>query len=374
MIRSPAGFDGGDRIKRYLDYYQPSYGVMMLSAGQFSPASLFAQGEQGAWYDPSDFSTMFQNSTGATPVTAVEQPVGLLLDKSGRGNHASQATSASRPVLRARYNLFLNSATLSTQNVTTVATNYTLRFEGAGSVTLSGTGSGTYNAGSHTVTCTAGTLTVTVTGSVTSADIRVANEGSANPAYQAITTATSYDTVGFPPYLFFDGTDDSLSTSGLSMLKNVNGAFICAGVRYLGTASGYITIFAADINTSVADRTALYIKSTSAIEAGGRRLDADAFQGLEVTSIPTLTNVLSGVFDYQNAQLYARVNGIQTQRGGGFQTAGNTSNTDSQAIAIGAGSIYFNGRLYSLIVRGKTSTADEITAAETWVNGKTGAY
>jgi hypothetical protein len=82
MIRSPAGFDGGDRIKRYLDYYQPSYGVMMLSAGQFSPASLFAAGEQGAWYDPSDFSTMFQESTGVTPVTAVEQPVGLILDKS----------------------------------------------------------------------------------------------------------------------------------------------------------------------------------------------------------------------------------------------------------------------------------------------------
>ena len=83
MIRSPAGFDGGDRIKRYLDYYQPSYGVMMLSAGQaFTPASLFAAGEQGAWYDPSDFSTMFQDSAGTTPVTAVEQPVGLLLDKS----------------------------------------------------------------------------------------------------------------------------------------------------------------------------------------------------------------------------------------------------------------------------------------------------
>ena len=82
MIRSPAGFDGGDRIKRYLDYYQPSYGVMMLSAGQFSPSSLFSAGEQGAWYDPSDFSTMFQDSAGTTPVTAVEQPVGLILDKS----------------------------------------------------------------------------------------------------------------------------------------------------------------------------------------------------------------------------------------------------------------------------------------------------
>jgi len=48
----------------------------------FSPYKLFAAGEQGAWYDPSDFSTLFQDSTGVTPVTGVEQFVGLMLDKS----------------------------------------------------------------------------------------------------------------------------------------------------------------------------------------------------------------------------------------------------------------------------------------------------
>ena len=79
------------------------------TGGAFSPAGLFANNEQGAWYDPSDFSTLYQDSTGTTPVTAVEQPVGLMLDRSGRGNHASQATSASRPVLRARYNLLTRS-------------------------------------------------------------------------------------------------------------------------------------------------------------------------------------------------------------------------------------------------------------------------
>lgn len=47
-----------------------------------SPASLFASGEQGAWYDPSDLTTMFQAITGVTPVTADGQTVGLILDKS----------------------------------------------------------------------------------------------------------------------------------------------------------------------------------------------------------------------------------------------------------------------------------------------------
>lgn len=65
----------------------------------FAPASFFAAGEQGAWWDPSDLSSMFQDSAGTTPA-AVDSPVGKINDKSGRGNHLIQATAASRPVLR----------------------------------------------------------------------------------------------------------------------------------------------------------------------------------------------------------------------------------------------------------------------------------
>jgi hypothetical protein len=44
--------------------------------------AMFLGNEQGAWYDPSDMSTLFQDAAGTTPVTSVEQPVGLVLDKS----------------------------------------------------------------------------------------------------------------------------------------------------------------------------------------------------------------------------------------------------------------------------------------------------
>lgn len=67
----------------------------------FNPLSLFAAGEQGVWYDPSDLSTLFQDAAGTIPVTAAGQPVGKMLDKSGRGNHATQATATSRPILQA---------------------------------------------------------------------------------------------------------------------------------------------------------------------------------------------------------------------------------------------------------------------------------
>lgn len=70
------------------------------AGARFSPLSLFAANEQGAWYDPSDLSTLFQDSAGTVPVTAVGQPVGKILDKSGRGNHATQAATVSRPLLQ----------------------------------------------------------------------------------------------------------------------------------------------------------------------------------------------------------------------------------------------------------------------------------
>lgn len=69
----------------------------LRTSGGFNPASLFVFGEQGLWLDPSDITTLFQDSAGTTPVTAAGQSVGLIKDKSGRGNHAIQATGALRP-------------------------------------------------------------------------------------------------------------------------------------------------------------------------------------------------------------------------------------------------------------------------------------
>lgn len=68
--------------------------------GVFNPISLFKGGEQGAWYDPSDLRTLFQDAEGTIPVTADGDPVGLMRDKSGNGNHATQEISASRPLYR----------------------------------------------------------------------------------------------------------------------------------------------------------------------------------------------------------------------------------------------------------------------------------
>lgn len=66
----------------------------------WTPAVLFAASEAGAWYDPSDFSTMFQDAAGTTPVTAVGQEVRRILDKSGNARTASQAGANAAPLLQ----------------------------------------------------------------------------------------------------------------------------------------------------------------------------------------------------------------------------------------------------------------------------------
>jgi len=64
------------------------------------PGWLFRGGAKGAWFDPSDLATLFQDIAGTIPVTTAGDPVGRMQDKSGNGHHAAQATSSARPIYR----------------------------------------------------------------------------------------------------------------------------------------------------------------------------------------------------------------------------------------------------------------------------------
>jgi hypothetical protein len=73
--------------------------TVLLTNKSFTPSALFAGGALGVWLDPSDMSSMFQDSA-ATTAAAIDSPVGKILDKSGNGNHAVQTTAGKRPILR----------------------------------------------------------------------------------------------------------------------------------------------------------------------------------------------------------------------------------------------------------------------------------
>ena len=70
--------------------------------GAFRMDGLFSllQLSPAAWYDPSDLSTLFQLSNGTVPVTANNDPVGYMGDRSGNVNHLIQATAGARPLYK----------------------------------------------------------------------------------------------------------------------------------------------------------------------------------------------------------------------------------------------------------------------------------
>jgi len=68
-------------------------------SGAFDPVSLFGASEEGGIYDPSDLSTLWQDSARTTPVTANNDPVGAIDDLSGNGLHLLQ-TGTNRPIYK----------------------------------------------------------------------------------------------------------------------------------------------------------------------------------------------------------------------------------------------------------------------------------
>ena len=471
----------------------------------FSPASLFANGEQGWWYDPSNFATLFQDSAGTTPVTAVEQPVGLQLDlskglvlgaelvtngdfsdpvttgwtvtggtlsvvagwlrltssvspafaaysfptvigasyrfsgswrssagawrltigttaggnqiyaptaassgsvdalfvatatttfvsvrsstitigdiaeidnisiKELPGNHRFQTTSANRPVVSARVNLFVGTATLATQSVTTRATAHTLTFTGAGSITLTGTAIGIYTAGTYSVTTTAGTLTATVLGTVTQADLRETNVGVGLPAYQAVVTSTNYDSTGFPVYIKPNGSNQSLQTNSINFTAT-DKMTVWQGVRKLSDAAAAILI---ELSASTTSNTGVF-----AIQAPTGSNDRYGFNSKGTALATTFaigytsptTNVLTGIGDISGDIATLRINGAQVATNTGDQGTGNYGNHPAYFYARGGASTFFNGNDYGSIARGAASTAAQIANGETYINNLTKAY
>lgn len=69
------------------DFFDFVFTTNAYPTSSFDPSTLFTSAQKGFWYDPADMSTLFQDTAGTTPVTAVGQTVGKMLDKSGNGAH-----------------------------------------------------------------------------------------------------------------------------------------------------------------------------------------------------------------------------------------------------------------------------------------------
>jgi hypothetical protein len=275
--------------------------------------------------------------------------------------------------------LLTATATLATQSITTVATSYTIYFTGSGSVILAGTYIGSFTAGTNTFTATAGTLVVTVTGSVLTADIRPTNQTVTLPAYQSVTSSTVYDTVGFPQYLKYNGSNSSLSTASIDFTATAQMS-VFSGLRKLNNASFPVVIeLSASINVNAGAFVIYGSNGTNAYPVAIRG-STQAYYNCSVYVAP-ITNVLSVAYNTAGAtisdNIKPRINTvIPTLTVGSAGPAGG-GNFGTYPLYFGARagtSLYFNGQEFQTIIVGKTLTATEIANTETYVNSKTKAY
>lgn len=226
------------------------------------------------------------------------------------GNHAIQGTAGFKPILRGKVkNLLLNSATLSTQNITSVAAPYTLHFTGTGTVTLSGTstagplvGTGANDRVSLTFTPTAGTLTLTVSGTVTTAQLELGTK--ANP-YIPTTSAAASSSYG-PYWLDFDGTDDRLQLGSVPFQMSGNQTVIISGQPL--AASKPMFALAAGSTSESLPYLGTNASSYLGYEAsgGGATITAfDTVSSLGINSVLSAVKTTDAIYVYKNSKAIA---------------------------------------------------------------------
>jgi len=228
---------------------------------------------------------MFQDAAGTVPVTAISQPVGRILDKSGRGNHATQSTNGKRP-------------------------------------TLSQSVSGKY-------------------------------------------------------YLAFDGLDDALQTPSLSFAAS-DKVLIGVGARKINDTTGIVCELTG--NASSNPGTFYFASGTngaSYVWSSFSHVDVPANNSQIGGSTTVSGTDLAVLTSYHNITLDSttfRRNAVE--RASGFGDKG-TGNFAAGILYIGARagtSLFFNGDLYGLVVRGTAASVDQISLVEQYLNNKTGAY
>lgn len=367
--------------------------------------SLFTNNEQGFFYDPNDLTTMFQDAAGTVPVTAVGQPVGLMLDKSkglvlgseravngdfsnGSANWNVSGADATHIVTFADGKVRYQSDTISPvlalnqggavvtgkwYEVTINCSSYvsgSLKIDAGNGAQVVVSGLGTFKtkilASTNVLTLVINSPNVDLT--IDSISVK---ELAGNHAYQ--TNAASrpilrQNAVTGAYYLDFDGTDDFFVTNNIdfSLTDKVT---LFAGVRKLSDAATGILVELGVITNN----GSFFIQvpssgSTSWFATRGTVVNGVSFGSKSAPTPLTLTAQAS----ITPPLMRARQDGVQT---GVSQVTLGSGNYGNYPLYIGrrGGTAYsLNGHLYSLIGIGRLTTDSETAAIEKELAKRTG--
>ena len=373
--------------------------LLLQGSAALNPRELFANGEQGLWLDPSQMSTLYQDSNGVTPCTAAGDPVGLILDQSRGGlsqigaELVTNGTFAADSDWTKGANWTIGSGVATktggaannlTQTIgSTAAAWYRISLDvtrSAGTLTVSlGTSGTTYAitaTGSYTffILAGSGTQTLTLAGDSSFAgtvDNVVVRNVPGNHAYQSTSgQRPTLQTSGGLWYLSFDGTDDSLVTNSVDFTAT-DEMTVIAGVRKVA-ATDYQLLVELSANVG-ANNGSIGIFAPYELQKYwvSSRGSANAVALSDAFSSP-VSHVLSVSADISGDSLAVRVNATSAATSATDQGSGNYGNHILYIGRRGGTTLPYNGHLYQLIIRGKTTSTGKLLEAERFVARKTG--
>lgn len=210
---------------------------------------------------------------------------------------------------------------------------------------------------------------------VTAFDLRPANDGVGLPPYQRVVDANTYDTVGFPLYLKFDGVDDWMQTANVDF-SGTDVVAIATAYRKMSDVS-VGELFALSGNpTANAGTFGFYAPETAGGVAAAvffARGASSIISGQRLGTAP-ISCVAGGWASLSMPYMRYRINqGVSLTS----SVATGGGNYGIYPLFIGrrnGTSFPFNGRLYSLLIRGAATPDTTIATVERHLNQKARIY
>ena len=362
---------------------------------------LFANNEQGFFYDPNDLSTMFQDAAGTVPVTAVGQPVGLMLDKSKglflssnliangsfKDGTAGWTLGGAATLVNGAVSLTGGGAASTLKCTVTLEVDKTYLLTakvfnrvGAGLTNENGSTLG-FN-GTRVFKATKGVTDIYFRcfgavgsnngASITDIELR---EVSKNFAYQTTSASRPIlrkNAATGANYLEFDGTDDFLVTSSIDF-TGTDKISLFAGVVKLANRVSMLCELSANTNTELGSFYITAPESSSgtyAFKSRGQTATNPAPVNSSGTSAYDVS-VLSAFGNISGGNNTLRRNAVSTTTAANLGL-GNFGNHPLYIGRRGGTSLPFNGHIYSLIGVGRLATVSEIAAIEKELAKRTG--
>lgn len=353
-----------------------------------------------------DTATMFQDAAGTTPVTALEQPVGLILDRSkglvrgvelfadptailageasrvssgvyriysSSGAYSGVKTAAGSAVAGRYYEVTFNVDSITTAGGGITADGFDVtpaftttgpkRFVGKATAASGDVGIKRFN-------------TVTVDYQISGLSIRELPGNHASQSTAASRPVLRQD-VNDKYYLAFDGVDDWLQTGSIDFTGTDKMTVVAGVYKASDAAVGALIELSADrsANSGAFDIRAPDNSPTLlSTFAKGVATTASNQQATTTASqyAAPLTAVVTAAHDIAGDRSELRISGVLAGTATGDKGTGSFGNYPLYIGRRGGSTLPFNGRIHQLIVRGAKTEEDKVKVLEKTVANKTG--